>query len=196
MPELILASTSSYRRELLRRLGLHFGVEKPLVDEAALAGEAPRALAKRLAREKALAVARRFPGAVVIGSDQVAEHDARALGKPGTRERACEQLSGFSGQTVHFHTALCVLQCMSEGDAPIAHTHVSLTRVRFRRLLRAEIERYVDREQVLDCAGSFKSEGLGIALFDAIDSDDPSALIGLPLIKLADILRNFGFAIP
>lgn len=188
--ELVLASTSRYRRELLGRLGVTFDVAAPGVDEAALPGETPLALAQRLAREKARAVFAKQPGAVVIGSDQVADLDGTALGKPGDAQRAFAQLRACSGREVVFHTAVCVLGAARE-DA-----FVDRTVVQFRELSDAEIARYLEREQPFDCAGSFKSEGLGAALFERILNEDPTALIGLPLIALARALRGFGFALP
>jgi septum formation protein len=188
---LVLASTSRYRRELLERLRLPFDVARPDTDEAPLPQEAPATLASRLAAAKAAAVARLDPAAWVLGSDQVAELDGRPLGKPGGREAAIAQLSAMSGRTVAFHTGVCLLR---EGGASFSAADV--TRVRFRALDTAEIARYVDAEQPFDCAGSFKSEGLGIALFDAIESSDPTALVGLPLIATARLLRQAGFAAP
>lgn len=190
-PALILASTSRYRRELLERLRLPFAVESPGVEETAEPGEAPAALAARLALAKARAVAARHPGAVVIGSDQVAECRGEALGKPGTPGRAAEQLAAASGSTVVFHTAVAVLP--AGGGAPQRHTDE--TRVRFRSLSGAEIARYVELDQPLDCAGSFRSEGLGVALFEAVETRDPTALIGLPLIWLAGALRAAGLPV-
>ncbi len=186
-PRLILASTSRYRSELLTRLGLDFKVEGPGVDEAPAAGEPPAALAARLALAKASAVARRYAAAHVIGSDQVAELDGHALGKPLSEAKAVEQLSAASGRTVVFHTAVALVR--PDGGH---ETHTDLTRVRFRRLARAEIERYVALDAPLDCAGSFRSEGLGVALFEAVETEDPSALVGLPLIWLAAALRRAG----
>ena len=186
MGELILASTSRYRAELLQRLGLPFSVEKPAVDETALPGETPVELALRLAQEKAFAVAARHPDAVVIGSDQVAEHEGDALGKPGDAAGAIAQLERMSGSIVTFHTAVCVARGR---DAEIA---LVPTEVEFRTLSRGEIERYVAREMPVDCAGSFKSEALGIALFERVTSDDPTALVGLPLIETVKLLRVFG----
>ena len=154
--------------------------------------ETPAARALRLAIAKAAAVARDYPDALVIGSDQVAELDGLILDKPGTAGRARAQLAASSGREVHFHTALCLLDTR-DGRR---HTHVDHTRARFRTLEAAEIARYVEREQPLDCAGSFKCEGLGISLFEAIDNADPSALIGLPLIALARLLRETGVALP
>lgn len=188
---LVLASTSRYRRELLERLRLPFDVARPEADETPLPGEAPAALALRLAHAKAAAIARLDASAWAIGSDQVAELDGAPLGKPGGREAAIAQLTAMSGRTIAFHTGVCVLRA---GAAPLLAA--DLTRVRFRRLDAAEIARYVDAEQPFDCAGSFKSEGLGIALFDAIETQDPTALVGLPLIATARLLREAGFPLP
>lgn len=185
---LILASTSRYRRELLLRLRLPFEVVAPAVDETPLAGEAPADLAKRLALAKAREVARRHPAAVVIGSDQVADLDGEPIGKPGTHERAVAQLSRMSGRMVVFQTAVAVVHA-DQGFEKVALAPV---RVRFRPLDAAEIERYLRLEQPYDCAGSAKSETLGIALLDAIDSDDPTALVGLPLIRTCALLRAAG----
>ncbi|AMM25530.1 Maf family protein [Variovorax sp. PAMC 28711] len=185
---LILASTSRYRRELMDRLRLPFEVHAPEVDETALPGEAPRALAMRLALEKAHAVAARFPDAVVIGSDQVADLAGVALGKPGDHDRATEQLRRMRGQTLVFQTAVAVV-CHA---AQFAQHDIAPVRVVFRDLTDDAIERYLRAEQPYDCAGSAKSEGLGIALLDAIDSDDPSALVGLPLIRTCRMLRAAG----
>ena len=190
-PPLILASTSRYRRELLQRFGLAFECVSPGVDETASPGETPAAQAERLAQAKAAAVAQRHPQSVVIGSDQVAELDGIALGKPLTHERALAQLRACSGREVLFHTAVSVTT-----PGASSQQFCDLTRVRFRALDDAEIERYLVAEQPYDCAGSFKSEGLGAALFDAIDSRDPTALIGLPLIELAKALRRGGFRLP
>ncbi|ADV00912.1 septum formation inhibitor Maf [Alicycliphilus denitrificans] len=189
---LVLGSTSRYRRELLARLGLPFDVAAPAVNETPLAGEAPRALALRLALAKARAVAAAHPQAVVIGSDQVADLDGEPLGKPGNHERATAQLRRMRGQTVVFHTALAVV-CQATSFEQV---DLAPVRVRFRDLSDAEIERYLHAEQPYDCAGSAKSEGLGIALLDAIDSDDPTALIGLPLIRTCRMLRAAGLALP
>jgi septum formation protein len=187
---LVLASTSRYRRELLERLGLPFEVARPDVDETPGPGESPAALAARLALAKARAVAA-GRDAWVIGSDQVAALDGAPLGKPGTAEAARNQLARMSGQSVAFFTGLCI----AHRDGTVLQA-LDTTTVRFRPLAAAEIARYVASEQPLDCAGSFKSEGLGIALFDAIDSSDPTALVGLPLIATARLLRQAGFAIP
>lgn len=189
---LVLGSTSRYRRELLARLGLPFDVAAPAVNETPLVGEAPRALALRLALAKARAVAAAHPQAVVIGSDQVADLDGEPLGKPGNHERATAQLRRMRGQTVVFHTALAVV-CQATSFEQV---DLAPARVRFRDLSDAEIERYLHAEQPYDCAGSAKSEGLGIALLDAIDSDDPTALIGLPLIRTCRMLRAAGLALP
>ena len=188
MPQLILASTSRYRRELLERLRLPFDVLSPDVDETALPGEAPAALAQRLALAKAHAVAKRHPNAIVIGSDQVADLAGEAIGKPGTHERAVAQLRRMRGHSVVFQTAVAVV-CTANGYAGSALVPVT---VRFRRLDDAEIERYLRAEQPYDCAGSAKAETLGIALLDAIESNDPTALIGLPLIKTCALLREAG----
>lgn len=187
---LILASTSPYRRALLERLGLAFDVARPELDETPLPGERPSDTARRLARAKARAIASQCPGAWVIGSDQVAALGDRALGKPGTSARAMAQLTAMSGERVEFHTAACLMQgetCLEAMDT---------TTVIFRELRADEIARYVDAEQPLDCAGSFKCEGLGICLFETIESRDPTALVGLPLIALSRMLRQAGFALP
>ncbi len=190
MPPLILASTSRYRRGLLERLRLPFEVARPQVSEFPQPGELPQALAQRLAREKALDVANSHPQAWVLGSDQVAALDTALLGKPGTRKLAIAQLSSMSGREVHFHTAAA----LRRGDD--LFEAVDTTVVRFRTLQKNEIERYVDAENPLDCAGSFKAEGLGISLFESIDSRDPTALVGLPLIAVARMLRQAGYLLP
>ncbi|MGN6513961.1 MAG: Maf family protein [Lysobacteraceae bacterium] len=187
---LVLASTSRYRRELLERLRLPFEVARPEVDETPLPDESPAALARRLAGAKAAAVAG-GTDAWVIGSDQVACLDGRPLGKPGSVEAAVAQLRGMSGRAVEFLTAVCVAH--RSGHAFHA---LDTTTVRFRSLDADAIARYVAAEQPLDCAGSFKSEGLGIALFDAIETVDPTALVGLPLIATARLLRQAGFTLP
>jgi septum formation protein len=191
MPDLILASTSAYRRALLERLGLPFATVRPEVDESPRPGEHPQTLAVRLARAKAEAVAATAGPAWVIGSDQVAELDGRALGKPGTTDNAIAQLRSMSGHEVRFLTALCLA-----GPDGRRFEALDVTTVHFRALGDDEIARYVERERPLDCAGSFKSEGLGIALFEAIDNRDPTALIGLPMIATARLLREAGFAVP
>lgn len=191
---LLLASTSRYRRELLSRLVHEFGAVAPEVDETPLPDEAPAALAARLAAAKARAVAARHPGTLVVGSDQVADLDGRPLGKPGSAAAAEAQLAASSGRTVLFHTALCLVDARTRR---VRERHaLDLTRVVFRPLDAAEIARYVAAECPLDCAGSFKCEGLGISLFERIDSVDPTALVGLPLIALARLLRDAGVTLP
>lgn len=191
MPPLILASTSPYRRELLARLGLPFSVANPQTDESPLPGEAPEALALRLSEAKARAVARAYPEALIIGSDQVATVDNRIYGKPGTHERAVEQLQALSGKTVNFFTGLCLYNSRT-GQADVRGI---ATLVTFRQLSDGEIESYLRREPAYNCAGSAKSEGLGIALLHSMRGDDPNALVGLPLIALCDMLRNQGVAV-
>lgn len=188
MSRLVLASTSRYRAELLGRLGLPFEREAPGVDESRRPGETPRELAIRLARAKAGAVAARHPGAWSLGSDQVAVLGDEVLGKPVTVERCIAQLMAASGREVVFLTAAC----LATADDPFLREHVDETRVRFRELTEREVRRYVEIEKPLDCAGGFKCEGLGIALFERIDSSDPTALIGLPLIWVAAALREAG----
>ena len=185
---LVLASTSRYRRELLARLHLAFDVHHPQVDETPLPGEAPRDLALRLALAKADAVAASFPDAIVVGSDQVADLDGVGIGKPGNHERATAQLRSMRGKSVVFHTAVSVV-CLESG---FRATEIAPVRVRFRELNDAEIEHYLRAEQPYDCAGSAKAETLGIALLEAIESDDPTALIGLPLIRTCTLLRRAG----
>jgi len=189
-PPLILASTSQYRRELLERLRIPFEVISPKVDETPLAGESTLDLALRLAHAKAAAVATKHPNAWVIGSDQVADLYGAAIGKPGNFERALAQLQLMRGQTVIFQTALCLMK----GD--IQTTVCIPTEVSFRKLPDSVLEAYLLAEEPYDCAGSAKSEGLGISLLESIKSDDPTALIGLPLIALTGLLRDAGFVIP
>ena len=189
---LVLGSTSRYRRELLTRLGLPFTTEAPGVDETPQKGESPRDLAVRLALAKARDVARGHPQAIVIGSDQVADLAGQPLGKPGNHERAVAQLRAMRGQTVIFQTAVSVV-CQATG---FKQSDLAAVEVRFRALEDDEIERYLRAEQPYDCAGSAKSEGLGIALLDAIHSDDPTALIGLPLIRTCRMLRAAGLVLP
>lgn len=197
MTRLVLASTSRYRRELLQRLRLPFDTAAPQVDEAVLPGESPLAVATRLARAKAEAVALTSPGAVVIGSDQVADLDGRALGKPGGFEAAARQLRDCAGRTVVFHTAVCVFDTrLGAGHEAIALAFVDTTRVVFRDLDDDAIARYLHAEEPYDCAGSFKCEGLGAVLFERIETTDPTALVGLPLIALAGALRRCGYALP
>ncbi|AYQ87690.1 septum formation inhibitor Maf [Burkholderia gladioli] len=192
-PRLILASSSRYRRELLERLRLAFEVVTPDLDETPLAGESPADTALRLAAAKARAVAARIEapeGAVVIGSDQVATFDGRQVGKPGTHQRALEQLQAMRGREVEFHSALCVYDSRSD----LAQVEDVVTRVRFRSLPDADLEAYLRAETPYDVAGSAKSEGLGIALLEAIDSNDPTALVGLPLIALTRMLAEAGIS--
>jgi len=189
MPQpLILASTSRYRAALLERLGLPFRVAAPRVAEDQRPGEAPAARASRLALAKAQAVAATHPGCWVLGSDQVADCDGRILEKPGTVENCREQLAACSGRSVAFFTAAAL---MRDGTDSV-NQHVDRTSVRFRNLSAADIARYVERDRPLDCAGGFRCEGLGIALFEGIESDDPTALVGLPLIWVARALRDAG----
>jgi septum formation protein len=188
---LVLGSTSAYRRELLARLGLPFDVIAPEVDETPLPGETPAVLARRLALAKAHAVSRLAPDAIIIGSDQVADLHGVPLGKPGTHANAVAQLRCMSGQTVVFQTALSVV-CHATGHAC---TDLAAVKVTFRSLTDAEIFNYLEREQPYDCAGSAKSEGLGIALLEKIDSDDPTTLIGLPLIRTCRMLRAAGLPV-
>ncbi len=189
---LILASTSRYRAALLERFGLNFNTASPAVDEAELAGETPRSRAARLSDAKAEAVAAQYPEAVVIGGDQVAALGERILRKPGNATNCRDQLQLLSGSTAEFFTA-CTVRCLA---ANLAISHVDTTRVGFRALSADEISRYVDREQPFDCAGGFKAEALGITLFERMDSQDPTAIVGLPLIWLAGALRTAGYAAP
>ena len=189
---IVLASTSRYRAELLRRLLPAFEQVAPDVDEAEQPGESPAARAVRLAEAKARAVARQRGDALVIGSDQVAALGANILHKPGTLANAHEQLRASSGNCVNFYTGLCVV----DGASGLSSNAIDHTRVQFRALSDAEIDRYLARESVLDCAGSIKCEGAGISLFERIESTDPTALIGLPLIALARLLRQAGVALP
>lgn len=188
MPQLVLASTSPYRRELLTRLQLPFETCSPEIDETPLAKETPNDLVLRLSQAKAKAVSKDFPNAWIIGGDQVAVCDGTILGKPGNRETAIEQLTQISGETVTFLTGLCLYK------ASINNIQVEIIpfSVHFKRLNRAQIERYVDKEPAFNCAGSFKSEGFGIALTSGFEGDDPTALIGLPLIRLTQMLEAAG----
>lgn len=186
--KLILASTSPYRRELLARIAGSFETLAPNADETPLSGENAAELARRLASDKACSVARLNPGAIVIGSDQVAEIDGRIFGKPGGLDEAHRQLRSASGRDMVFHTAVCVIN--TDGGK---HEALDTTRVRFRMLSEREIDHYLERDCPFDCAGSFRCEGLGITLFDAIDTRDPTALIGLPLISTSRLLRSVGF---
>lgn len=188
--KLILASTSKYRKELLSRLGLPFVCVSPEVDEKPLPNETPEQIALRLAKAKALAISRTHPNAWVIGSDQVVDLHGAAMGKPGDHERAMAQLQLLRGETVQFHTAIC----LAKGEE--AKTINVITEVQFRSLKDHVLEAYLLAETPYDCAGSAKSEGLGICLLERVQSDDPSALIGLPLITVCSLLREAGFSIP
>lgn len=192
MPELILASTSRYRRSLLERLGVVFTAVPPETPEDPLLGELPPDRALRLAVAKAQAVAAHRPDAVIIGSDQVAALGSKVLDKPGDAARCRAQLAAASGSSARFHTACAVIA----PQAGIRMVHIDTTTVFFRTLTEQEIERYVERERPFDCAGGFRAEGLGIALFESIESHDPTALIGLPLIWLACALRRAGLPLP
>ena len=189
---IVLASTSPYRKMLLERLRLPFRCHAPDIDESPLPDESPVALVGRLAREKAASVSRVYPDALIIGSDQVAVSGRNILNKPGDHERARSQLLRLSGHIVMFHTGLCVLNS-STGSVQVDSITI---KVKFRKLAPAEIERYLAAERPYDCAGSFKSEGLGIALLASIQGDDPTALIGLPMIRLCAMLRNEGLELP
>lgn len=189
--KLVLASTSPYRQELLRRLGLPFEVCNPQTDETPNPDETPEALALRLSEAKARAVLEEHPDALIIGSDQVATVDGKIYGKPGSYERAREQLRALSGKTVNFYTGLCLLNARS-GEV---ETRGIPTLVTFRDLTDIEIENYLHREPAYNCAGSAKSEGLGIALLQSMKGEDPNALVGLPLIALCDMLRHQGVSI-
>ena len=190
--KLILGSTSPFRKELLQKLGLSFAVDSPDIDETMLEAEQPEQFVQRLALEKAQAVAARHDSALIIGSDQVACIGSNILGGPGTRDKAIQQLTEASGKHVSFYTGLCLLNSAS-GESQVVcepfHVH-------FRELSQEQIERYLDAEQPYNCAGSFKSEGLGISLFERLEGDDPNALIGLPLIKLIAMLEREGVAVP
>lgn len=189
-PQIILASTSPYRAQLLQRLGLAFERRAPEVDETPLQGESAAEYVQRLARAKALAMD--VPGALVIGADQAAVLDGRILGKPGTPERAVEQLRAAAGRRVSFLTGIC----LHDGRSGVSRADVVAYHIRFRDLDEQTLRRYVERERPLDCAGSFKAEGLGITLFHRMKGDDPTALIGLPLIRLVDFLREAGLTVP
>jgi len=188
-PALILGSSSPYRRELLERLRIPFEVATPDVDETPRPGESPEATALRLSLAKAEAIAARHPGALVIGSDQVATLDGAQIGKPGTHEKALVQLKLMRGRTITFHSALCLLDSRN-GQSQLADVQ---TRATFRELDDAELEAYLQLERPYDVAGSAKSEGLGIALLSRVESDDPTALVGLPLIALTGMLRQAGY---
>ena len=189
---LILASTSRYRASLLERFGLPFEARNPGVDEAERAGESPRGRAFRLSEAKADAVAAQFPHAIVIGGDQVPAASTTILNKPGNATNCREQLKLLSGSTAEFYTA-CTVRCLETG---VKLSHVDTTAVKLRPLFDAEIDRYIEREKPFDCAGGFKAEALGIVLFERIDTEDPTAIVGMPLIWLAGALRAVGFAVP
>jgi septum formation protein len=184
-PKIVLASTSPFRRELLARLGLPFEIADPAVDETSRPGETPEATALRLSEEKARAVASRFPDALIIGSDQVACLDGQIFGKPGTHENAVRQLQTMRGRSVNFFTGLCLFNARTG----VAHLRGVPTLVTFRNLSDTEIENYLRKERPYNCAGSAKSEGLGIAVIARMDGEDPNALIGLPLISLCDLFK-------
>jgi len=190
-PRLILGSSSIYRKELLSRLGIPFDVAVPDIDESPFSDEAPETTALRLAQAKAAAIAAKHPGSLVIGSDQVATLDGKQIGKPGTHDNAIKQLQTMRGRRVVFHTALCLLDGRKSGDDAVQVENVQ-TFVTFRDLPDAELDAYLKIEQPYDCAGSARNEGLGIAILEKIESDDPTALTGLPLITLTTMLRNAG----
>lgn len=191
-PSIILASTSKYRSELLHKLNIPFETANPLVDETPLCGESPPALASRLALAKSRAITSTAPDTLVIGSDQVASIDHQLLGKPGNMDRAVDQLTLSSGRCVEFHTAVSV----THADSGESLSRLEITRVHFRELSHQQIVRYLEAEQPFDCAGSFKSEGMGIVLFRKIEGRDPNALIGLPLIALVEILSEWNLILP
>jgi septum formation protein len=191
-PPIILASGSQYRRQLLEKLGLSIHCHAPNIDESPQTGESASDLALRLSREKALSLAAQYPNTLIIGSDQTAELAGTILGKPGSIKLARHQLQRCSGQEVTFHTGLCLLNTRSK----IEHSLTEVVEVGFRELCSQQIDSYINREPALDCAGSFKVEGLGISLFRYVRSSDPNTLIGLPLIKLIDLLLDEGYPIP
>lgn len=190
-PTLVLGSTSPFRREILQKLGLPFETAAPDIDESHLENETPEQLVARLAEAKAREVAKEFPNALIIGSDQVAVNEGEILGKPHTHERAIEQLQNASGKTVRFLTGLCLYNSATDK----AQCEVVPFDVVFRQLTLEQIENYLNREQPYKCAGSFKSEALGIALFDRLEGEDPNTLIGLPLIRLVRMLENEGMQV-
>lgn len=187
MLSLVLASTSSYRKQLLEKLGLPFIQKAPNINESAHAGESASTLVERLAREKAFALAENHPNSLIIGSDQVATFDGRIIGKPHTKDNAQRQLKSFSGKKITFYTGLALHNTTSQQTKSLVESFD----VYFRTLNDKQISRYIDKEQPLDCAGSFKSEGLGITLFDRLEGRDPNTLVGLPLIALCDLLQEF-----
>jgi septum formation protein len=191
-PRLVLASTSPFRREILQKLAIPFDAAAPDTDETMMDKESPEALVSRLAESKARAVAHDWPNALIIGSDQVACVDGEILGKPGNRQNAMQQLTQAAGKAVTFYTGLCLLNSGSQQ----AQISCELFKVYFRQLNEAQIARYLDHEQPFNCAGSFKSEGMGITLFSKLEGDDPNTLIGLPLIRLVEMLGNEGIELP
>jgi MAF protein len=188
MKTLVLGSTSPFRKEILQKLNLSFECAKPNIDETALIGETPQALVERLAIEKAIAVADEFPNALIIGSDQVAVCEGEILGKPHNFENGVKQLTKFSNKSVTFYTGLCVYDTANQKALSLIEPFI----VHFNQLSQSEIESYLNAEQPYNCAGSFKSEGLGICLFKRLEGDDPNSLIGLPLIKLVGLLKQHG----
>lgn len=188
---LILASTSIYKKNLLERLNISFSCVSPNINEKPLPNETPKSLAIRLAEEKALAVLDTNPSAMVIGSDQVGELNAMIMGKPGNFDQARHQLAQQSGQTVYFHSAISVIKTLAGGKT-VNKSTINTTQVVFKQLSTIQIENYLHQEKPFDCAGSFKSEGLGISLFSSINSDDPTSLVGLPLINLYSTLEEYG----
>ncbi|MBR9911556.1 MAG: septum formation inhibitor Maf [Gammaproteobacteria bacterium] len=192
MAQIILASSSAYRRQLIEKLGINAESVSPAIDESALPGESPRELVERLSTSKAKALARRFPEHLIIGSDQVAELDGSLITKPGNHSRARQQLLACNGKVVRFHTGLCLYNSASDRQ----QYRLATTEVKFRQLQEDQVERYLRQEQPYNCAGSFKAEGLGICLFEYLRSNDPSALIGLPLIDLTSLLLNEGIELP
>lgn len=192
LPQIILASTSPFRKQLLEKLKMPFETANPKVDEVVIPGEAVADMVQRLALQKAQALSDQYPNAIVIGSDQSASFEGNPIGKPQSHTKATEQLRQLSGHTVDFYTGLAVINTATNQS----HLSLDLTRVTFRQLTKAEIEHYLRLEEPYQCAGSFKSEGLGITLFEKIESTDPNALIGLPLIALTSALKQFGIAIP
>ncbi len=192
MKKVVLASTSPFRAEILKKTGLAFSQTAPNCDESALKGEGHQALVMRLAEEKARSIARKHENSLIIGSDQVAEIDGHILGKPGDHQTAIEQLTACSGRKVVFHTGLCLLDTSSE----LCQVDEVLYSVWFRELTELQVERYLQAEKPYNCAGSFKSEALGITLFSKFEGDDPNALVGLPLIRLCDMLMRCGVTLP
>lgn len=191
---LILASTSAYKKKLLERLKISFTCVSPSTSEEPINNERPQSLALRLAQEKAIAVAKLHPEAIVIGSDQVGDHNGSILGKPGNFDQAFKQLRAQSGQTIYFHSAISVVITGENGELT-KETRLNTTKVVFKALTSQQIEDYLNIEKPFDCAGSFKSEGLGISLFASIVSDDPTSLVGLPLIEVCNILQNYNLTI-